>query len=305
MKKLISFMKSVLLSPFYLIQGIASNINSKLKQALHSSVLSTRGLIAPLLTGLMVFVIAYFMQPFGIAEYSNSDKLLQIGILGGLAFIGIAICQFVLPMMLKSFYDEHQWTVSRQIVQSILMLVISSLLVFYYLNYSGLGKIEFPLDFAKFVAVLFIPIVLFTFIQESVLSNSFASKSNKIMESVQNASVIAGENPLKMLVFNGNSNQFSLIPNQLIYAKVGDNESEFIFQNFFGVEKNILQIQKEEVIKELTSHPQFTKINEDYYINVNGIKKVSGNARGYELEIAKTEKELKVSRKFKKNIENL
>lgn len=298
-------MKSILLSPIYLIQGLFSKISQKLKQPQHSSVLSLRGLVAPVVTGLVVFGIANFIKPLGIAEYGGTDIVVKVGVLGLLAFAGVAICQFLLPIVLKSFYNEHTWTVSKQIVQSILMLVLSSVLVFYYLGESGLGKVNLPIDALKFIGIMIIPIVLFTFIQESVLSSKFESSSTKIMDSVSASEVVVGDNPLKMLVFAGAGNQFSLIPNQLIYAKVGASESEFVFQNFFGVEKKILSITESVVIDEISAHPQFKKINQDYFVNVNAIKKVSGSARGYEIEIAKTEKELKVSRKFNNTIENL
>jgi hypothetical protein len=47
------------------------------------------------------------------------------------------------------------------------------------------------------------------------------------------------------------------------------------------------------------------KVSANFILNTNAIQKVSGSARGYEIAIAKVNEEVKVSGKFRKNLENL
>ena len=135
--------------------------------------------------------------------------------------------------------------------------------------------------------------------------SKYKRKAENLNSDLKNKSVVNSDNPLKILVFKGNNEKLSLIPNQLIYAKIEGNVSEFFYQNPFGIDKSAITIDSKKVLDELSKHPQFVKFSTNMMINTNAIQKVSGSARGYEIAIAKLNKEIKVSGKFKKNLENL
>jgi hypothetical protein len=183
------------------------------------------------------------------------------------------------------------------------MSAVVSLALNFYLN--KVTGIDFPIEGLIVFTYSVIPLVLLVFIQESMHNNKFKQKAENLNSDLKNKGVVVSDNPAKVLIFKGASEKLSLIPNQLIYAKIESNVSEFYFQNPFGIDKMVLTIDEKLVRDELVDHPQFVKFSTNLMLNTNAIQKVSGSARGYEIAIAKVNEEVKVSGKFRKNLENL
>jgi hypothetical protein len=252
-----------------------------------------------------VFVVLFVFQPFGIKEIQESEKMMILIISGLIAFASMLICQFLFPLVARSFYDEHHWNGSKQLIQSLLMSVMISLGLSYFLGSKNVGTISFPVDGMVMFAFSIIPLVLFIFVQETMHDSKYKRKAENLNSDLKNKNVVNSENPLKILVFKGNNEKLSLIPNQLIYAKIEGNVSEFFYQNPFGIDKSVITIDSKQVLDELLGHPQFLKFSKNIMLNTNAIQQISGSARGYEIAIARVNEMVKVSGKFKRNIEKL
>lgn len=307
-----SFLKNILSSIASFIasifRGIAKLVNAflnKFKKPYHSSSMSFRGLLHSMAIAVGVFVVLFVFQPFGIKEIEESEKMMILIICGVIALGSMLICQFVFPIVAKSFYDEHHWNGSKQLIQSLLMSIMISLGLSYFLASKNVGTVSFPVDGLVFFAFTIIPLVLFIFLQETMHDSKYKRKAENLNSDLKNKSVVNSDNPLKILVFKGNNEKLSLIPNQLIYAKIDGNTSEFFYQNPFGIDKSVITIDSKEVLNELIGHPQFVKFSENIMLNTNAIQKISGSARGYDIAIARVKEMVKVSGKFKKNIEKL
>lgn len=278
---------------------------NKYKKPYHSSSLSFRGLLHSVAIAVVVFVVLFVFQPFGIKEIEESEKMMILTICGLIALSSMLICQFLFPFVAKSFYDEHHWNGSKQLIQSLLMSIMISLGLSFFLASKNVGTISFPVDGLVLFAFSIIPLVLFIFVQETFHDTKYKRKAENINTDLKNKSVVNSENPLKILVFKGNSEKLSLIPNQLIYAKIDGNVSEFYYQNPFGIDKSVITIDSKQVLDELSEHPQFVKFSANIMLNTNAIQKISGSARGYDIAIARVNEMVKVSGKFKKNLEKL
>ncbi|MCA0365301.1 MAG: hypothetical protein LCH67_14760 [Bacteroidetes bacterium] len=290
------------------LNKIKSSVNSALntfKKPYHSSTLSIRGLLHSVAIATIIFLVLYVIKPFGMSFLETEPRNMAISISGLIALGLMLICEFIFPLLAKPFYDEHHWTGSKQLFQSILM----SFLIFFglgiYWNTIPLSGFSFPVDSLLFFAYSLIPIIIFIYVQESMHTNKFTRKAENLNAELASKNIINSENPLKILVFLGNGEKLSLIPNQLIYAKINENTSEFYYQNPFGIDKSIINIPEKEVRDELSHHPQFIKFHKNIVLNANAIMKVTGNARGYEIAIAKVNEMVKVSNRYRKNLENL
>lgn len=278
---------------------------NKFKKPYHSSSLSFRGLLHSVAIAVVVFVVLFVFQPFGIKEIEESEKMVILTICGLIAFSSMLICQFLFPFVAKSFYDEHHWNGSKQLIQSLLMSIMISLGLSFFLASKNVGTISFPIDGLALFAFSIIPLVLFIFVQETFHDTKYKRKAENLNADLKNKSVVNSENPLKILVFKGNNEKLSLIPNQLIFAKIDGNVSEFYYQNPFGIDKSVITIDSKQVLDELIEHPQFVKFSANIMLNTNAIQKISGSARGYDIAIARVNEMVKVSGKFKKNLEKL
>ncbi len=134
---------------------------NKFKKPYHSSSLSFRGLLHSVAIAVGVFVVLFVFQPFGVKEIEESEKMMILIISGVITFVSMLICQFVFPFIAKSFYDEHHWNGTKQLIQSLLMSIIISLGLSYYLASKNVGTISFPIDGLVLFAFSIIPLVLF------------------------------------------------------------------------------------------------------------------------------------------------
>jgi hypothetical protein len=303
-----SFFQTIFTFFGFILSGISRAIKAffdKFKKPYHSSTMSFRGLLHAIAVAVAAFVLLYTLQPFGIQKAAESEKIVIIAMSDAIVFGIMLICQFVLPFILKTFYDEHHWTGAKQLIQFMLMSLLIIFGVMYFLNSKNIGDTILPLDALIYFGFSLIPFVFFIFIQESMHDAKFKRKAKGLNQDLKNKGVVQSENHLKVLIFRGVSEKLSLVPNQLIYVKLGTEISEFYYQNPFGIDKAAMTIDAKMVLDELKEHPQFVKFSEDMMLNSNAIQKVSGTARGYDIAIAKVNNMVKVSGKFRKNLEQL
>lgn len=284
-------------------QSIGTFIAS-FKKPMATSISSFRGLIISLLVGLFVAIVAVGVQPFGISEFVNSSKTLYLIGFGIVAFVGMLVAKFVLPMILSSFYNDQQWTVARQVVHLSATILIVGTLIMAYSNYFNIAAFTF-IDILKAVAITIIPITITTFIQQNLFHNKFSSTAENINSSLESINPPASKQLFPVMVFGESGQKLSLIPNQLIYAETSKDSTDFYWQSLMGVEKTTVQTPLAQVEKELSAHPQFVRLHRNFVINMRGIHKVEGNARGYRLRIARTKHEIPVSWKFHKKLEQI
>ena len=268
----------------------------------HSSTLSIRGLLLSVLGAIIVASVAFLFKPFGLKDLSNDTLLDVVVTITGISFIVMLVTQFILPFIIKDFYAEENWTTGKQLAQLLIMSFLISLAVVYYASTRSLA--DFPTDSFILFGASILPLAIVAVIQQLVLRNSFVSKAAQKTQDLQHKNVILPDNPLKVLNFKSGSEKLHIVPNQLIYIKLG-SPSEFYYQNLLGVKKSNLSVSEKEIIDEVNNLPQFVRFKNNYIININAIQSVTGSGRGYDIQIARVNEMVMVSHKDKKRIEKL
>lgn len=268
----------------------------------HSSTLSIRGLIHSFVTTLVVVSLAFIFKPFGLKNLESSELVNTVITIGGITFLMMIIAQFLFPLVIKDFYSEEKWTTGKQFTQ---LLLMSFLIVFSCVLYvSSKGLADFPLDAIILFGITIVPLGLLALIQQNLLVGKFTKLASDKNSDLSRKSVINSKNAFSVLSFEGRESTLNLIPNQLIYIKLG-NKSEFYYQNMLGVDKTTLSISQKAVIDALEGHPQFERFGNDVVLNINAIQQIQGTARGYDLIVAKINEIVKVSHKERKKVDGL
>ncbi len=304
MKTLLNLQMNILRSFFGGISQFIGTFIASFKKPMATSINSIRGFIISLLVGLFVAIVAVGVQPFGLADFTNDAKTLYLIGFGIVAFVGMLVAKFVLPSILSNFYNDQQWTVGRQIVHLSATILIVGTLIMLYSNYFNITALTF-VDILKTVAVCILPIAITTFIQQKLFHNKFSTTAENINSSLESINPPVSKQLFPVMVFGESGQKLSLIPNQLIYAETSKDSTDFYWQSLMGVEKTTVQTPLAQVEKELAAHPQFVRLHRNFVINMRGIHKVEGNARGYRLRIARTKHEIPVSWKFHKKLEQI
>ena len=286
---------------------ISSRITALLtsfQRPMATSIRSMRGLVISLQVALFVAIIAVGMQPFDLSHFEHPQKTLILLGFGGVAFIAMLISKFVLPSVFTRFYNEQQWIIIRQCIHFTIIVFILTSLIIGYSNFFQIQSFDM-LDILKVLAISILPIIVTTFIQQKVFHKKFVACAETINNRLNTLENPQSNQILPVLVFGEKSNKLSLLPNQFIYAETSAESTNIYWQNFMGVEKTTIHTPIITIEKELSSHPQFVRLHKKFIINLRGIQKVEGNARGYQLRIARTNREISVPWKFHKILEKL
>jgi hypothetical protein len=276
-------------------------LNEAFRLPMATSIRSLRGLLIALLVGLFVAIIAVGMQPFGLDLFNHEQKTELLLGFGGVATLAMLIVKFILPAIFPKFYNKQSWTVARQSLHFLIMvLLITSLMVAYSNTFHILTfKIS---DILKVFSLSIIPVIVTTFIQQRVFQNKFVACAESINQALH---ALAKSNPgqnLSVLVLGEKEEKLSLLPNQLIYAETDKASTDIYWQNFMGVEKTKIHADVE---KELAANPQFIQLDKNIIVNTHGILRVEGSARGYQVRIARTNRVIAVPWRFHKQLERL
>jgi hypothetical protein len=276
-------------------------LNDAFRLPMATSIRSLRGLLISLLVGLFVSIIAVGMQPFGLDLFNHEHKTELLLGFGAVASVAMLIVKFVLPVIFPRFYNKQSWTIARQSLHFLIMVMLITSLMVAYSNIFHI--IPFKLnDILKVLALSIIPVIVTTFIQQRVFHNKFAACAELIDNALTHLPPSDSSQPLSVVILGEKQERLSLLPNQFIYAETAKDSGTLYWQNFLGVEKTAIKTDLE---KELSGYPQFIHLDKNIIVNIRAILKVEGNARGYQVRIARINREIAVPWRFHKKLEKL
>ena len=93
-----------------------------------------------------------------------------------------------------------------------------------------------------------------------------------------------------------NSDNFELLTDQLICTKAEGNYLEFYFWQNEQLNKQVKRISLSSLNEQLADVPYLVKTHRTYIVNLNYIKKITGNAQGYQLTLQHFNFKVPVSR---------
>jgi hypothetical protein len=301
--------KIILGFPVQVFQSISKNISRVLKLSqnpVQSSVLTNKGLIKAFIVALGISALYFYAEPYGIKEYSSANKNLLILLSSVAGFLGLLISDYSLPAIFKTYFKKTSWTLKKEISLYVLRFFFVGLMVMVFGNQTGLTNFNLPMFLLKFTAVGTLFGVIASFIKENRLRVYYQNRALEINEKIKSINLEStGSHPFPVIKFSGSNDKISLVPNQLVSAKISKYKTDFVYQNFFGTVNKTLDISAKEVIKELGEYSQFKRLNSKQFVNFLAVYKVIGNGAGYKVNVSKLNNTVQVSRKFKANLESI
>ena len=254
---------------------------------------------------LFTMMFLWVFEPYGFYNLSNFEKLRAIGYYLGAGLITM-ILQFYLfqDIIIKSYtlLNSILW-----ILLSAILLSISGGIVNSMLFNDGKYFIYSILFFLKVVpSIQVIPLTIFILVHYNWLLKKHLKQAVHL-----NASLKQGRNTRvsieKLVEINSDNKNESLKTSldSLLFIVSMDNYIEVsLFENGSIIKKlirySLLRVEQDNVgIAELF------RCHKSYIINKNMIESVVGNAAGYKLKLFNCEKHIPVSRKWKKEIQNI
>ncbi|WP_288423659.1 LytTR family DNA-binding domain-containing protein [uncultured Spirosoma sp.] len=260
-----------------------------------------------LLSGVYVFAFVYLFGGGHTDDWSRAGLLALFG-LG--CVLSTLVANWLVPSLLPALYDEDRWTVGRQIVQVLFVLLcvsVGNMIVMWLLR---IGHATFWEMYASVTLIGFFPISVGVFINEQrrlkrnlahaqLLNQQLAriAIDPSVTESVMTAKPEPTVAPIVLSSENGRD-KLSLPPDQLRYVESVGNYVDVYWLHTGALHKTVLRSTLKEIEATLASHPDFLRCHRAFLVNLRAVSHADGNARGYQLTLTDVPNRIPVSRSF-------
>ena len=244
------------------------------------------------------FLFTYFFEPFNVNLAEQKFDFFLICSIHGL----IASLFFLLySSIINAFSNEEKWTLGKEIsfLTGLLFLVglgnfLARNFIYSNPNNFSIHYLVEELTHTLLVGLLLILIAVpLNFIRLYKKNNKNAATFEEIRsEGVEDISpkTVVG------IKAQTQADNFDLEIERFVYAKAAGNYVEFILMQGGDTNTELKRISLKELEEQLKNLPEIVKTHRSYLINMQKVKKVTGNAQGYSLKMRGLKEQLPVSR---------
>lgn len=184
----------------------------------------------------------------------------------------------------------------------LIMLIITSLLFFYFGDYSELSfwraLTDIILDLLTYASL---PIFITLLVIERILLSKHLKTAKDLSEKIKQLHKPSELHNVK-LVADNNKDYYDVNLNDLMFIEANDNYSGIYINQDQSLKKFLLRSSLKRMETQLDEFDFMIRCHKSYIVNIHNIVRVSGNAQGYRLHFSHTDIEIPVSRNFPKSI---
>ncbi len=248
--------------------------------------------------GLFIAVFLAAFKPFGFDEVSGWLLYKLCLGFGLITFVSIVFLNVFLPKLIPAFFDNEKWFVYKEIGFTLLNLVFIGFWNAMYLFLMGYSTLEiWPLIIElqlNTLTVGIIPIVIYVYYDQAKYFKKYALEAEKMSSQISQHPMDLPED--RLLVFKNENGEieYQVPSSQLLFVKSDGNYLELMIKEADKINKQLLRNRIKNVIEDLPTI--FVRCHRSFIVNLEKVRSVDGNARGYELTIANTDIKVPVSR---------
>jgi uncharacterized membrane protein len=244
--------------------------------------------------------VAFFLlvfQPFDISLWETPYRFWKIMGFGVVSFLCPTIFRLLSALALRYSKPEESWTVWKEILALLLVLLFIALGNMLYGNLIGIAAISFSHLALAVLATILLGIFPIT-ANVALKYNRFQALNRKEAEQIdqevksyqqradaeqpqQNDSSLL-ETPLLILVAENEKDRLELRPEDLLYIESADNYSNIVFLKKGLVSRELIRGSLKRLETQITI-PYIIRCHRSYIVNVRQVNEVSGNAQGYKI----------------------
>lgn len=258
----------------------------------------------------MVFVtlFLYFLKPFG-TQIEDDEWLLYLATCFqyGMVTFGCALLSGLVVLLFPKIFSEKNWTVGREIAFTIFFIGLIGIGNFVFSHF----KLGSPLSWSAFLiwqwmtlVVGFFPTVLGVFWKEISLLRRHASGAAALSKTIENhafANFSSAETPV-LLEGDNQNERLRLLPSQVSHLAAADNYVQVFFQENGEMKNRMLRSTMKKMEEQLAGSPVFYRCHRTFIVNLDKVRRVSGNAQGYRLHLSDLDLAVPVSRALNEEI---
>ncbi len=270
-----------------------------------------------LIPSVIVFLIIYLLQPFGIAQMHNAHKLFILLGYGVVTGVALGVFVYVLPVLFPNYYKEQGWTLGKQLLNILMNCVLIAVGNWLYTSwlydlelswYLFLVCMLWVAILAPFPATIFLMwnrnLLLTRNLKEATEMNFFLSKK---MVAEDNISFSEEDCP-KVLIFSGGTKEvLEVNADNFLYAEAEGNYVKVTcYSDKDGkIVQKLLRVTMKQAEEAVADCSYIIRCHRAFLVSVRKVVKVDGNSQGYRLRLEGCEEEVPVSRAYAKEVKTL
>lgn len=275
---------------------------------------------AVVIPSVIVFLILYMFQPFGISQIEGNRLAVVLG--SALISAGASgVFVYLLPWLFPAYYKEENWTMGKQLLSLMELFLLITVGVWLYQSW----RMAVPLDGRLFMIVLFWVLLLAPFptafflmwnrnlelsenLKKATEMNRYLSGkiASRKLEGASEASV--KEEVPEMLLFTGGAKErLEVAVADFLYAEAEGNYVKVFYRLAEGkrVSTKLLRITMKQAEEAVASASSIIRCHRAFLVNIRKVVRVDGNSQGYKLSLEGGGEEVPVSRAYAKEVKKL
>lgn len=276
---------------------------------------------AVVIPSVIIFLILYILQPFGIFQIKNG----VFWVVGGSALIAAGasgVFTYLLPALFPTYYKEQNWTLGKYVLNLLLMLLLIAVGVWAYQSWLMGMWLDKQLFFVALFWVMVLapfPTVFFLMWNRNLqLTRNLKEATEMNAHLSRRVSPEAGTADLEdkesssdeMLVFSGGTKEMLEIKaGDFLYAEAKGNYVKVGYRSDSDKEKKVtwrlLRATMKQAEEAVSACPFIIRCHRAFLVNIRMVVKVDGNSQGYKLNLEHCEEEIPVSRAYAKEVKAL
>ena len=282
------------------------------------------------IAGICVFVVLYFIKPFGINELTNKKIFILCIQYAMVTLIFSMLCNTAVPSVFPKIFNDAVWTVKHEIVFLIILVFIVALgnIAFTGFQSHSTISLQLVLKMLKYTfAIGLIPIVISVIIKQQQLLMKYSKGATEIETLIspkhisqnlfknitdlpvadvilQNTDTVHKNTIPTILQLHGNNLQeaLSVDADNFLFAEASDNYTAIHYLHNNLQQKVLYRTTIKNLENQTKEAVSIIRCHKSYLVNLNKVIHISGNAQGYKLHLEQNKVEIPVSRNLNSSI---
>jgi len=256
--------------------------------------------ITALAIGCFVPIFLLVFQPFGISESPGETSVYVTIGFGFVSFVVLLIFYFIFPKIFKGFFNEKEYTLGKDIIASIILILLIGLangLYAQFVFYEAADMSIWLMIWQTFLVGIF-PLLFLSVLQHNRQLKINLKASEDIKLPKQNEKVKLEEMHESQYFFiSGDKQKEKMALNDILYL---ESEGNYAYLNHLKEDALVKSLHRT-TLKSVESEnlfPNIFRCHRSYIVNLDNVIEVKGNAQGLKLTLKECEDYVPVSKKY-------
>ena len=260
----------------------------------------------PILFGIFVSAFLFIFKPFGI-DISDNFQVFRLIIAGTATTIIMLFYSLIFPLFFPKFCNYDNWNIKRHtiyiLLHFILIAIANSFIAYFFGDSNNRDSTLFFLSLeslAQTITIGSFPVLALTFLLERMLFKKNQKTAQTTTEKINLRDKITN----KLIKISSQNNKEIIETNNsdFLYIKSDGNYCTVFIKNAQKIKKKIIRATLKKIENDFSQNAKIVRCHKSYIINLDKVKEVTGNARGYSFFIDEIEFSIPVSRNFSKDL---